>query len=192
MPSDDQTRWDAKWGQREESPAAPSGVLDRFAGLLPAPRPGMRVLDVAGGGGRNALWLAARGYEVTVVDVSSVGLALAERRAAAAGLTLRTQIRNLEFDGLPPGPFDLILCVYFLDRALLGTIAKHLSPDGLLVLEHPTATNLERHERPSRRWLLKPGEVPSLLPGLELIEYEEDWNESGRHEARLAAKRASS
>ncbi len=192
MPSDDQTRWDAKWGAQDAPARAPSGFLGRIVDHLPPPGPGVRALDVAGGGGRNALWLAARGYDVTIVDVSSVGLALAERRAAAAGLALRTQVRNLELDGPPPEIFDLILCVNFLDRAMLRTTAQHLSPDGLLVLEHPTATNLERHERPSRRWLLEPGEVPSLLPGLKLIEYQEEWNESGCHEARVVARRARS
>jgi 2-polyprenyl-3-methyl-5-hydroxy-6-metoxy-1,4-benzoquinol methylase len=189
MPSDDQTRWDAKWGARDEAPSAPSGYLDQVVDLLPSARPGVRALDVAGGGGRNALWLAARGYDVTVVDVSSVGLALAERRAAAAGLALHTEVRDLERDGLPPGTYDVILSVYFLDRPMLATVAHHLTPEGVLVLEHPTVTNLERHERPSRRWLLEPGEVPSLLTGLELIQYEEDWNESGRHEARVVARR---
>ncbi len=190
MPDDDRTRWDAKYEGQGEAPPAPSPFLDQIASLLPPATSGARVLDVAGGGGRNALWFARRGYDVTIADVSPVGLALAERRARADGLTLRTAVCDVEQEGLPPGPYDVVVWIYFLGLERLAQVAAQLAPGGLLVLEHPTTTNLERHERPSRRWLLQPGEVTSHLGGLEVLQYDEGWNESGRHEARLVARRA--
>ena len=189
MPSDDRTRWDARWSVRDEAPSAPSAFLDQIAARLPAASSGARVLDVAGGGGRNALWFARQAYEVTIADVSPVGLALAERRAGADGLTLRTAVCDLEQEGLPPGPYDVVVWIHFLGLERLTEVAAHLAPGGLLILEHPTTTNLERHERPSRRWLLEPGEVTSHLKGLEVLQYDEGWNESGRHEVRVVARR---
>ena len=189
MPSDDRTRWDSKYEGQDEHAPAPSPFLGQIEQLLPPASSGVRVLDVAGGGGRNAFWFAAKGYDVTIVDVSPVGLALAERRATAAGLRVRTTTRDVEEDGLPPGPFEVVLWVYFLGQPVLRTVHEHLTPGGVLVLEHPTTTNLERHERPSRRWLLEPGEVTSHLEGLEVLQHDEGWNESGRHEARVVARR---
>jgi hypothetical protein len=52
----------------------------------------------------------------------------------------------------------------------------------------PTRSNLERHTRPDPRHLLEDGELPGLVPGLEIVRYEEGWTEQGRHEARLVAR----
>jgi hypothetical protein len=52
----------------------------------------------------------------------------------------------------------------------------------------PTLRNLERHARPGRPYLLVEGELPTLVQGLEVLQYEEGWLEEGRHEARLVAR----
>ena len=78
MPHFDRQKWDAKYAAAEEIPREPSAVLRSLEKLLP--RCG-RALDVAGGAGRNAIWLAKRGLDVTIADVSPRGLALACERA---------------------------------------------------------------------------------------------------------------
>jgi len=50
-----------------------------------------------------------------------------------------------------------------------------------------TTTNLERHERPSSRFLLDPGELPDLVPDLEVVEFTEAWRSNNAHEAWLVA-----
>ncbi len=184
----DREKWDARYaGSDEGATAAASPFLARVADLLP--RSG-RALDVAGGAGRNALWLASRGLEVTIVDVSQVGLDLAASRAARAGLALRTVCVDLDDEPLPAGPWDLVVDTLYLSRPLFPVIAAALRPGGVLVFLQPTVTNLERHDKPPRGFLLETGELASLVPpGLEPIVLEESWSEDGHHEARLVARR---
>jgi tellurite methyltransferase len=179
-----------KWNQRYREPAGrgePSAFLQALAPRLPSQG---RALDVAGGRGREALWLARRGLDVTLVDISEVALAQAEAAAREAGVGLQTQQVDLEAGALPPGPFEVVLCLSFLHRPLLAAVAGRLSPGGLFVFAQPTRSNLQRHPHPSARFLLEDGELPGLLQGLEAVSYTEGWTEGGTHEARLVAVRS--
>jgi SAM-dependent methyltransferase len=187
MSLDDQVRWDAKYRERKAESQEPSPFLVAMEGILPSCG---RALDIAGGAGANAVWLARRGLEVTLADISPVGLALAERSAELVGLRLRTLRIDLERDLFPPGPWDLIVCVRFLWRPLFAVIPDELAPGGVLAVVHPTRSNLLRHERPGLRHLLEDGELPGLVHGLDVVRYEEGWTEEGRHDARMAAKRS--
>ncbi|WP_438043551.1 class I SAM-dependent methyltransferase [Sorangium sp. So ce128] len=186
MSDDDRTRWDARYREGGGDPGEPSAVLTALDPLLP--RRG-RALDLAGGAGRHALWLARRGLDVTLADISEVGLGIARTAAAREGLALRTVALDVERDPLPAGPWDLLLIFYFLERRLAACAAE-LAPGGHLVVVHPTRSNLLRHAHPSARWLLDDGELPALLgDALEVVRYEEGWLEEGHHEARLVARR---
>jgi tellurite methyltransferase len=182
----DRERWNARY-REEVAPPSPVPWLASLDAVLP--RRG-RALDVGGGSGRHALWLARRGLEVTLTDVSDVALERAARLARAEGLSLATVQADLETGPLPPGVWDLILCLYFLHRPLFPALAAALAPGGILVVAHATRRNLERHPRPGPRWVLEEGELPTLVTGLEVLRSEEGWLESGRHEARLVARRA--
>src|SRR6516165_9282087 len=125
MAEADRRTWDARYRAHELRLRAPSGSLVALAELLPQGGP---ALDVAGGTGRHALWLARRGLAVTLADVSGVALELARREAARAGLPLRTLAVDLEAEPLPPGPWDLVLCVDFLWGPLFEAIPAALAP----------------------------------------------------------------
>jgi len=181
----DRDRWNARY-REEEAPSAPSPFLAELDDLLP--RRG-RALDVGGGSGRHALWLARRGLEVTLADVSDVALARAASAARAEGLPLTTVQVDLVAAPLPAGPWDLVLCTYFLHRPLYAAFAASLAPGGLLVAAHATRSNLKLHPRPGPAHLLDDGELPALVQGLEVIRSVEGWLESGRHEARIVARR---
>lgn len=185
MPIGDREKWNARYLE-EDVPADPSPFLTTLDALLP--RRG-RALDVGGGAGRNALWLAARGLDVTLADVSDVALERAALAARSQGLALSTLRVDLEASPLPRGPWDLVLCTYFLHRPLFAAFARELAPGGWLVVAHATRTNLERHARPGPAHVLEDGELPALVPGLEVVRYEEGWLESGRHEARVVARK---
>ena len=188
----DRERWNDRWRTAAASRDlfTPSSFLVSLAGLLPGPSRDYtpRALDVAGGPGRNALWLAARGFDVTLVDVSSVALELARNAATAAGVSLTLVETDLESAALPPGPFDLIVAIDYLHRPLFPAFATLLTRGGLLVYAQPTRRNLERNPHPGARFLLDDGELPGLVPALEVVRYVERWFDD-RHEARLIARR---
>lgn len=179
----DQERWDERYAATARDGSAATFLRSIEAQL---PTSGC-ALDIAGGTGNNALWLAERGFATTVADVSPVGMAVAQERAQAKGLTIETIRVDFEAEPPPNGPWDLIVCFNYLQRALYERLAARLAPGGYLVVGHPTRKNLERNPRPSARFLLDEGELPSLVSGLDLLLYDEGWFE-GRHEARLLAR----
>jgi SAM-dependent methyltransferase len=186
MAEADRTTWDARYRQTGAALRGPSPFLVTLDEGLP--RCG-RALDVAGGAGRNALWLARRGLDVTLADISGVALEMARAQAEAEGLPLRTREVDFEAEPFPPGPWDLIVCVLFLWRPLFVVAPEALAQGGWLVVAQPTRSNLQRHGRPGPRHLLDDCELPGLARGLEVLRYEEGWIEEGRHEARLVARR---
>lgn len=119
----------------------------RFASEVGGLEPG-RALDLACGEGRNAVWLAERGWRVTGVDFSDVAIAKARQLAASRGVDVEWVVADvLEHE---PGrrAFELVAVLYLqlppdeLVRAL-RTAAEAVAPGGtLFVLGHDT-TNLE-------------------------------------------------
>jgi cyclopropane fatty-acyl-phospholipid synthase-like methyltransferase len=143
---------------------------------------------VAAGIGRVALWLARRGLDVKAVDVSPVALERLRSRAAAEGLSIGTRALDLASEPLPAGPWDLITCFHYLHRELFPEMAARLATGGLLVVEIATERNLERHASPSRRFLLREGELRGLLEPLEVVYFREGWFED-HAQARAIARR---
>jgi tellurite methyltransferase len=149
------------------------------------------VLDVACGRGRNALWLAARGYRVHGVDASEAAIAYALGRAPGAGGRARFEVRDLEEEGLPSGSWGAALVFHYLDRALFDPLQRCLASGGLLVykthLSHPLRGPAARPRRATFR--LKPGELLRAFPLLEPLEYRE-WAGPGHAYAALLARKA--
>ena len=126
-------RWDERYRARLADPPSdleePAPFLTAIASRLA--RAG-RALDLAAGLGRNAIWLARRGLDVVAVDVSSVACDHLRARAGELGLPIVVLQRDVAAGPLPAGPFDLIVVVNFLDRALASTIEQRLVGGGLL------------------------------------------------------------
>ncbi len=186
MSDQDRTKWNAKFRDGSHTSTEPSSFLVAQAAQLPQAG---RALDIAGGVGRNALWLAARGLHVTIADNSDVGLSMARERAAAAQLPLHTQLIDLELEPLPPGPWDLVVKVLYMQRSLFAAIPDVLRPGGLLVCVQPTVENLERHPKPPRSHLLQAGELRGLVQGLDILQLDEDWSVDGYHDACVLARK---
>lgn len=184
MSKADREKWDAKYLGRDPGDASPS--LDELARFLPTTG---RALDVAGGSGRNSLWLLRRGLAVTLVDISEVALATA--RVHAGDLPLQAVALDLDVQPLPPGPYDAIICIAFLDRKVYRSFGELLEPGGTILIVHPTLANLERHASPPREFLLEPGELISFAAGLDVLHSDEGWSQDNRHQARLVARRPS-
>lgn len=186
MSAEDRQKWDARYAEMRNVPASPSPLLTQLDDVLP--RSGA-ALDLAGGCGRHAVWLARRGLDVTLADISIVGLRQAKLRAAAAGVQIETLCIDFERELFPPGPWDLIVAFCFLQRELFDKFQHALLPGGRLVFAQPTKRNLERHSRPPERFLLDDGELPGLIQGLEIEQFQEGWLQDGQHTAFLVARR---
>jgi tellurite methyltransferase len=186
MSAADREKWNSRYADADFAPSEPSAVLVGLADWLPTTG---RALDVAGGAGRNAIWLARRGLEVMVADISSVGLAVARHRAAAAGVRIETREVDLEQRPLQMGQFDFILSHCYLCRELFVRLADWLAEDGVLVVIQPTKKNLERHAKPPEAFLFEEGELRELAAGLQIVHYEEGWSADDRHDAVLVAKK---
>lgn len=183
----DRTKWDAKYtAWAEEAPREPSAVLLGLSGHLPSRG---RALDVAGGAGRHAIWLAQLGLDVTLADVSPVGLEVARQRAAGLAATITVLETDFEAGPFPPGPWDLIVSVCYLWRPLFARYPEALAPGGTLAVVQPTRRNLERHDKPPADFLLEEGELPRLVAGLEIVYYQEGWLADERHDAVLVARK---
>ena len=108
-----------------------------------------RALDVAAGEGRNAVWLASRGWQVTAVDFSAAGLDKGRRLAQARGVGIdwvHADVRDYQPEA---GSFQLVLVAYLQLReaeldGVLRRAATALAPGGvLLVVGHDVANLTE-------------------------------------------------
>lgn len=177
--------WNSRYRERTAPMEPAAFVRVELAPLLPSSG---RALDVAGGAGRHAIWLAQRGWATTMVDTSGVAIEIAAERSRAAEVDIDLVHSDLTTDSLPPGTWDLVLIVHYLQRDLFPLLIDRLSPGGLLAFSVATVRNLDRHERPARPYVLDVGEAPSLVDGLEIVHYGEGWSVEDRHEARLVAR----
>jgi tellurite methyltransferase len=193
-------RWDEKHRAAPDELPPPAGILRELLPLLP---PG-RALDVACGTGRNAIFLAERGWSVTALDGSRVALeklrlAAAERGVPADGPSegdpapgrsgrIELLARDLERDPLPSGSFDLIVCIRFLQRSLFPWLESSLRPGGMLLVETYTQAQLQLEGGPRNpEYLLERGELREAFPALRTIFYRE--LRAGQGMASLLAQR---
>ena len=140
----DAAGWDARYAGSE---LVWGGEPNRFvAAELDGLRPG-HALDLACGEGRNAIWLATRGWNVTGVDFSSAAIGRARRLAADAGVAARTDfiVGDVVAGPVPAGPFDAVVLAYLQlpateRRIAVRQAARALGPGGtLLVVAHDTS-----------------------------------------------------
>ncbi len=179
-------RWNRRWaGERAHASRAPSEFLITETEGLP---PG-RALDVACGAGRNAVWLARRGWRVTGVDFSDVALRAARELAASAGV----EVEWIEADAVTWIParraYDLVTVMYLQlpvaeRRAALGHAADAVRPGGtLLVVGHDLLNLTEGWGGPTQAEVLfTPDDVVAEIGGLVI--------ESARRVRRAAAEGA--
>jgi len=132
---------------------SPSPWIVRFAPLVAS---GARVLDLAAGHGRHAVYFAARGAKVLAVDRDAAALA-----TFAATPGIETQVADLESGTWPLAGerFDAIVVIHYLHRPLFAPLLAALAEDGVLLYE-TFATGNEAYGKPSNPdFLLAPGEL---------------------------------
>jgi SAM-dependent methyltransferase len=180
--------WNRRYAEQELVwSAGPNRFLVSEAGDLP---PG-RALDLACGEGRNAIWLAERGWQVTAVDFSEV--AVEKGRARSAGVDFA--VADLLAYEPEEQAYDLVI-VFYLQlsadelRLVLGRAARAVAPGGTFLLVGHDLRNLsDGHGGPQDAAVLyRAEEIPALLDGLEL-ERAEPVDRDGAIDALVKARR---
>ncbi|UCH91971.1 MAG: methyltransferase domain-containing protein [Nitrospirota bacterium] len=167
---EDKARWNKKYDtEKYIAGRNPIPFLQNHTDLLPRGK----ALDLAIGEGRNGVYLATQGFQVTGVDISEVGLKKAQALAAEKGVTLATIVADLEQYDIPPNTFDVIICAYYLQRDLFPKIAAALKPGGIALIETYTMDHLQYRPRFNKAYLLEPNELLTMLPGLRVLRYQE-------------------
>jgi tellurite methyltransferase len=166
---------------RGHDSTAPSEWLVRHHHLLP---PGARALDVACGRGRNALWLAAHGFETTAVDRDPAAIDALAARARTERLPLTALAMDLEAAGVTMGlsVYDVVVAVHYLHRPLFPALLAALRPGGVLVYETFTVAQAARGRPTNPAFLLEPGELARLVAPLEILAARE-----GDYEGRMVS-----
>ena len=160
------------------------------AGALRAPR-APRAIDLACGAGRNAVYLAERGWDVTACDVSLEGLRAAQTLARKRGVSLRLFCQDLETAQLPVEHFDLVVSFFYLQRELFPQIKAALRPGGFVVFKTYTTDQLRFPGRPRHALhMLRPQELLAAFQDFRVWVYQETLR--GRGVAQLIAQRPSS
>jgi SAM-dependent methyltransferase len=100
---------------------------------------GGRALDLAGGAGRHAMFLAERGWDAALLDVSDVGIERARREAKTRGVPIHLRNQDAKSAELGNEKFDLIVVFFFLEREIFPAIRRALKPGGILIYKTYTA-----------------------------------------------------
>lgn len=160
--------WNQRYRAGEQVFENPTPLVVEFAAGLPLGQ----ALDLAAGAGRNALYLAGRGWDVTAVDGSSVAIDLLLGGARERNLAIEANVADLEageFD-VPPQSFHLVLSCYFLQRSLIPLMKSALTPGGLLIMIVHVTDAGEPQGTPTRAY---PGELGSFFDGWRILHYRE-------------------
>ncbi|MCH8503323.1 MAG: class I SAM-dependent methyltransferase [Ectothiorhodospiraceae bacterium] len=165
------------WDERYDSEdyvygTEPNAFLAAKAGRIPA---GGRVLTLAEGEGRNAVFLAERGFRVTGVDASAVGLKKAARLARERGVNVTLEVRDLARADLGEDSWDGVVCIFAhlppeLRRDTHRRVVRALKPGGVLVLEAYTPDQLGRGTGgpPSAELMMTADTLRQEFEGLEI------------------------
>jgi SAM-dependent methyltransferase len=145
-------------------------LVAEVEGLAPG-----RALDLACGAGRNAVWLAERGWTVLGVDFSDVALENARGLAADRGVEVEWEQADLREWKPPARAFDLVVVLYLQIpgdelRSALGNAAEALAPGGTVLVVGHHLENIENgYGGPSNPAVLyTPDQVAAALDGLEI------------------------
>jgi SAM-dependent methyltransferase len=140
----DRTAWDERYRQAEW---VWSTTPNQFVAQVLADMPPGRALDLACGEGRNALWLAEKGWRATAVDFSSVAVAKGRAVAESRGLDVRWVAADLLDYEPERGAYDVVLIAYLHLppddlRRVLGKARDALAESGTLLVVGHDVTNL--------------------------------------------------
>ncbi len=176
--------WNKRYRLREhetsdfESPPTP--LLVKTAKAL---TPGS-VLDLACGAGRNALWLAEHGWQVTAVDGASVAVETLRARAAERNLPIEVHVADLEKGEykIERDRWDLVAICYYLQQNLFEPAKRGVKPGGILI----AIVHIAEPGQEQTRHSLRPGELEGFFKGWEILHRHEGMPSDKPHRRPVA------
>lgn len=135
------------------------------------------VLDMGMGEGRNAVFLAQKGYKVTGIDISSVAVKKSYLLAQEFGVKIKGVVASLSDYKIAPASFDAIVCFYYVDRSLVEKIKSWLKPGGILIYEAYTTKERAKTRTGQPEEYLGEQELLKLFSGMRVLKYEEPLHE---------------
>jgi tellurite methyltransferase len=176
----DITGWEKRYRSTPQSSFTPTPLLVENVSCR---NPG-RALDIACGTGRNAIWLAEKGWSVTAVDGSAVAISVLKAEALSRRLKIAARVADLEAGfTIEARSWELIVMSFYLQRDLFEPAKLGLLPGGVLIaIVHIT----EPGEEPTAH-RLRPGELRSYFEDFEILSYREGRPTDPEHR-RLSAE----
>jgi tellurite methyltransferase len=173
--------WDERYRSGEQAFDTPTPLVVKVAEML---QPGY-ALDLACGAGRNALYLAGRGWRVTAVDGSAAALELMRERAARLGVPVQASEADLDSQefAISPEAYDLICDCYYLRRDLFPKMKAGVRPGGVVI----SIVHLADADQPrgtARR--AYPAELPGFFEGWKVLDYREGAPSESCHQRAVA------
>jgi SAM-dependent methyltransferase len=169
------SQWDTKYEHGLPSLEKPDpfflSAFDQFVeDLFPN---GGTALDLGGGIGRHALWLAKRNWQVTLVDISEVAIRKLDQKARQFDLTLDLFALDAREYRFKPACFDLIVMFYHFDRAICPSVLSALKPGGLLICKSSLSWKSYEESDPLSIRPLARNEILAMLPALQVMRHQE-------------------
>jgi 2-polyprenyl-3-methyl-5-hydroxy-6-metoxy-1,4-benzoquinol methylase len=183
MAIDEKSCWDKKYDEHSHSSLEPDPFLLSAYGEFLAGRAPGNALDVAGGVGRHAIWLAQQGWRVKLLDISEVGIKQAAenaKRTATAG-SISSEVRDLNvMQDLGRDQYDLVIVFFFLQRELFPALISALKPGGILIYKTYTIEQKNFAGGPSHpMFLLEPNELLHAFSSMRVLSYHETTQQKG-------------
>lgn len=132
-----------------------------------------RALDLGMGEGRNAVYLAKKGFEVDGVDISESATRRARKFAKDSGTSIRAITADLNRYKIRPDTYDLIIVFYYLNPNIFPQIYAGLKKGGIVVFENNSYAQLRYNSRIPKDLLVAPGEIKSLFKNFQILTYRE-------------------
>jgi SAM-dependent methyltransferase len=178
-------KWNRRYVEGTHGSLAPDSLLidafDRYIEPL-FPNAGC-ALDIAGGMGRHAIFLAAKGWKVRLTDIAEAGIANARKNAGSFASQIEFSVEDLtRFEGSRTS-YDVIMVFFFVRREMFGELVKALNSGGLLIYKGYTREQAKFGGGPTNPdYLFGENELLHAFRELRVLHYAELVRDCGQAE----------
>lgn len=167
----------------------PAKLLKDYLPLLPIGK----ALDVAMGKGRNSIFLASHGFEVTGLERDEESIRICKDEADKAGVKIdarHVDLEDLESYQIEGSAYDVVICFYYLQRNLFSPIKDAIKPQGIIIYETFLIDQHLKTGHPKRReYCFEHNELLKFFPEFRILYYHEGQDSKGTYKAGLVAQK---